>query len=162
MVETRTWAWSTRCRSLNCRWPLRGRLATSRTTNQGSTTTSPSSSTPRGPAAQAATGQTTTRRRYSEGNNSVLPLHSGASPRSWYFVECVLENCPGWWADTVATYCPRRPPQLIKKNMTNKNITNECMYAPDCKFHKKVPWTFHLSINARMDLQCHCQVKEMR
>ena len=47
---------------------------------------------------------------------SFLPsLQRCASPCVLHFVECVLEILPGWWADTVATYCPSRPSQLTKK-----------------------------------------------
>ena len=66
-----------------------------------------------------------------------INLHSGASSHSWYFVECVFESFPGWWANTVATYCPSRPSQLTKKN-TRKY--HEWLDALDCRLTQK--WNF--------------------
>ena len=62
-------------------------------------------------------------------------IHSGASPHSWYFVECVLENYPGWWAHTVATYCPSRPSQLSKKIITKHHEWGD---AQDYSYHRKL------------------------
>ena len=45
--------------------------------------------------------------------------HSVAHPQhSLYFVAWFLENPPGWWADTAATYCPSRTSQLATENKT--------------------------------------------
>ena len=38
------------------------------------------------------------------------------SVESFKYVD--LRNSPGWWADSVATYCPSRPSQLAQKNIT--------------------------------------------
>ena len=44
----------------------------------------------------------------------VLELQSGAARHSLGFEDEDLESSPGWWAATVATYCPSRPGELPK------------------------------------------------
>ena len=41
-------------------------------------------------------------------------LQSGATYHSLGFEDENLESSPGWWAATVATYCPSRPGELPK------------------------------------------------
>ena len=41
-------------------------------------------------------------------------LQSGAAHRSWGFEGEDLGSSPGWWAATVATYCPSKPGELPK------------------------------------------------
>lgn len=45
-------------------------------------------------------------------------IHCCSSTRSPYFVVCFWGIPPGWYADTVSSYCPSRPPQLAQKNLT--------------------------------------------
>ena len=61
-------------------------------------------------------------------------IHSGASPHLWYFVDCVLESSPVWWASSVATCCPCRPSLLKKKNTTKYHEWGD---APDCSITAK-------------------------
>ena len=43
-----------------------------------------------------------------------LQVQSGAAGHSLGFEDEDLESSPGWWAATVATYCPSRPGELPK------------------------------------------------
>ena len=43
---------------------------------------------------------------------SIWSLQSGAAHHSLGFVDENLGGSPGWWAATVATYCPSRPEEL--------------------------------------------------
>ena len=85
--------------------------------------------------------------RHSEFSNKSLfrcRLWGVASPHLWHFVECVLENSPGWWAYTVATSCLSRPTQLSKKTITKYHKWGD---APDCSLkcrpEKGQLWPIH-------------------
>ena len=55
-----------------------------------------------------------------------LFVQSGAAYRSWGFEGEDLESSPGWWAATVATYCPSTPgnsPNSCWQNLTHDGTT---------------------------------------
>ena len=60
------------------------------------------------PASSGASSQDERNFNFSIINSCMIHLHSGASPHSWYFVDCVLEkNPPAGGTASVATYCPQ-------------------------------------------------------
>ena len=74
-----------------------------------------------------------------------------ASPHLPYFVKYFRVNSPGWWADTVATYCPCRPLHFTKKNTIKYGErVRECatLYMADI---------IASSSFVRQDLYCHLE-----
>ena len=57
-------------------------------------------------------------------------LQSGAADRSLGFEDEDLRSSPGWWAATVATYCPSRPGELLKSSSSKPS---ERFAAPLCR-----------------------------
>ena len=55
-------------------------------------------------------------RNYDEGQILCSMLKSGAAGHSLGFEDEDLGSSPGWWAATVATYCPSRPGELPKSS----------------------------------------------
>ena len=60
----------------------------------------------------------------------VLRVHYWASRHLLGFVDLDLGSSPGWWAATVATYCPSRPgnyPNLFLRNLANDGPPNSVL-----------------------------------
>ena len=63
-------------------------------------------------------------------------LQSGASGLRLGWVELDLGNSPGWWAASVATYCPSRMVEHPKSNSTQPSRSPD---APDCTCNAQCP-----------------------
>ena len=57
-------------------------------------------------------------------------VQSGASGERLGWVDLDLESSPGWWAASVATYCPSRMVEHPKSNSTQPSRSPD---APDCR-----------------------------
>ena len=62
-------------------------------------------------------------------------IQSGAADHSLGFEDEDLRSSPGWWAATVATYCPSRPGELLKSSSSKPS---ERSAAP-----LYLPWYLH-------------------
>ena len=59
-------------------------------------------------------------------NLNVPYVQSGAAHHSLGFVAENLGSSPGWWAATVATYCPSRPGNYPNSDL--QNLANDALY----------------------------------
>ena len=60
---------------------------------------------------------------------SIRVIQSGASGEQLGWVDLDLGSSPGWWAASVATYCPSRMVEHPKSNSTQPSRYPD---APDC------------------------------
>ena len=88
-------------------------------------------------------------------------VQSGASGEGLGWVDLDLGSSPGWWADTVATYCQSRMVEHPKSKSTQPSPSPD---APDCtvrvyNFPKVESSGRNISGGDRGEVAAHCQVR---